>query len=186
MKTRTSLMLIAFVLPFLTLGASKAQAFVINWRPIGFTRGQTARLTFANIGETHGIIINWRFVDADGEIVATSERPLTIPFGRMISVDRVRTQRHHRDSGDQAAPWQAGSRAGATRERHARHLPLPQVSNPGLERLRAEAQSPLRARRHAREAGRVDAARAHLHEHESEVAQAAERNTVVSGLLRDQ
>ena len=45
---------------------------------------------------------------------------------------------------------------------------------------------PLRARRHARQAGRVDAARAHLHEHESEVAQAAERNTVVSGLLRDQ
>jgi hypothetical protein len=87
MKTRTSSMLIAFVLPFLTLGASKAQAFVINWRPVGFTRGQTARLTFANIGETHGIIINWRFADADGEIVARPEQPLTIPIGRMISVD---------------------------------------------------------------------------------------------------
>ena len=44
-------------------------------------------LTFANIGETRGIIINWRFIDADGEIVATSERTITIPFGKMVSVD---------------------------------------------------------------------------------------------------
>ena len=87
MKKRTPLMLIAFVLSFLTLSAGKAQAFVIDWRPVGFTRGQTARLTFANIGETRGIVIDWRFIDADGEIVATSERPLTIPFGKMVSVD---------------------------------------------------------------------------------------------------
>ena len=80
-------MLIAFVLAFLTLGAGRAQAIIINWRPVGFTRGQTARLTFANIGETRGIVIDWRFIDADGVIVATSERPLTIPFGKMVSVD---------------------------------------------------------------------------------------------------
>ena len=80
-------MLIAFVLAFITLGADKAQAIIINWRPVGLTFGQTARLTFANIGEIRGIVINWRFIDADGEIVATSERTLTIPFGKMVSVD---------------------------------------------------------------------------------------------------
>lgn len=87
MKTRTSIILSTFTLAFLALGVMQAQAFVIDWRPVGFTRGQTARLTFANIGETHGIIINWRFIDADGEIVATSERTITIPFGKMVSVD---------------------------------------------------------------------------------------------------
>ena len=65
----------------------QAQAFVIDWHPVGITRGQTACLTFANTGETRGIVINWRFIDADGEIVARSEQPLTIPIGKMISVD---------------------------------------------------------------------------------------------------
>ena len=88
MKTRTtSSMLIALLLAFLALGVTKAQAFIDIYRPVGLTFGQTARFTFANIGETRGIIINWRFIDADGEIVATSERPLTIPFGKMVSVD---------------------------------------------------------------------------------------------------
>ena len=87
MKTRTSLILSTFMLAFLTLGAMQTQAFVVNWRPVGITFGQTARLTFANIGEIRGFIINWRFIDADGVIVARSERPLTIPFGKMVSVD---------------------------------------------------------------------------------------------------
>ena len=87
MKTRTSLILSMFMLALLTLGAMQAQAFIVNWRPVGITLGQTARLTFANIGETRGFIINWRFIDAEGVIVARSERPLTIPFGKMISVD---------------------------------------------------------------------------------------------------
>ena len=34
---------------------------------------------------------------------------------------------------DRAAPRQAGSRAGAARERSARHLPLPQVPDRALE-----------------------------------------------------
>ena len=87
MKTRISLILSMFMLALLTLGAMQAQAFIVNWRPVGITLGQTARLTFANIGETRGFIINWRFIDAEGVIVARSERPLTIPFGKMISVD---------------------------------------------------------------------------------------------------
>ena len=87
MKTRTSLILSTFIAAFLTLGAMQAQAIIIYDHPVGITLGQTARLTFANIGETRGFIINWRFIDADGVIVARSERPLTIPFGKMVSVD---------------------------------------------------------------------------------------------------
>ena len=87
MKTRTSLILSTFTLAFLTLGAMQAQAIIIYDHPVGITLGQTARLTFANIGETRGFIVDWRFIDADGVIVARSERPLTIPFGKMASVD---------------------------------------------------------------------------------------------------
>ncbi len=87
MKTRTSLILSTFILAFLTLGAMQAQAFIIDWRPVGITFGQTARLTFADIGETRGFIVNWRFIDANGVTVAQSERPVTVPFGKMVSVD---------------------------------------------------------------------------------------------------
>jgi len=88
MKTRTtSSMLVAILLAFLALGVTKAQANVDIYRPVGITFGQTARLTFANIGETRGFVVDWRFIDADGVIVARSERPLTIPFGKMVSVD---------------------------------------------------------------------------------------------------
>ena len=87
MKTRTSLILSTFTLAFLTLGAMQAQAIIIYDHPVGITLGQTARLTFANIGEIRGFVVNWRFIDADGVIVARSERPLTIPFGKMASVD---------------------------------------------------------------------------------------------------
>src|SRR4030095_13125644 len=80
----------------------------------------------------------------------------------------------------------AGSRAGAARERSARHLPLPQVSDRALERLWAQAQCPVRARRNARHAQRPEAGRAYLHPVESEVAQAAEANAVVPGLLQHQ
>ena len=88
--------------------------------------------------------------------------------------------------GDQAASRQAGSRTGAARERSARHLPLPQVSDRALERLRAQAQSPVRARRNARQARCSEAGRAHLYSVESEVAQAPEANAVIPGLLQQQ
>jgi hypothetical protein len=112
-------------------------------------------------------------------------RPL-LSLRRLPAADgqRVCTQRDYRDAGDQAGPRQAGSCAGAARERSARHLPLPKMSDRGLERLRAQARCPVRARRNARQAGRVEAGRAHLHPVESEVAQAAEANAVVPGLLQ--
>src|SRR5215813_5174906 len=87
MKTRISPLVLGLIIALITIGAMQVQAFVIDWHPVGIARGQTARLTFANLGETRGIVINWRFVDADGAIVARSEQPLTIPIGKMFSVD---------------------------------------------------------------------------------------------------
>jgi hypothetical protein len=60
------------------------------------------------------------------------------------------------------------------------------VSDRPLERLRAKAQYPVRARRNARQAGSPEAGRAHPHTVESEVAQTTEANAVVSGLLQHQ
>jgi len=50
----------------------------------------------------------------------------------------------------------------------------------------AQAQSPVRAHRNARRPRRVEAGRAHLHPVESKVAQAAEANAVLPGLLQHQ
>ncbi len=86
MKHRNIMVLVA---AFLALAATRAEAFIIvNYgQSIGITFGQTARLNFANIGEVNGIIINYRIIDADGVTLAQSERPLTIPLGRIVSVD---------------------------------------------------------------------------------------------------
>jgi hypothetical protein len=99
MKTRTTLSIFVLVLASLTLGAMQAQAIIIiNSRPVGITLGQSARLTFADIGETRGFIVNWRFIDADGVTVVQSERPITVPFGKMISVDLDRDTLRRPDS----------------------------------------------------------------------------------------
>src|SRR5437762_5080780 len=86
MKHRNIMVLVAAVL---ALAATRAEAFIIvNYgQSIGITFGQTARLNFANVGEVNGIIINYRIIDADGVTLAQSERPLTIPLGRIVSVD---------------------------------------------------------------------------------------------------
>ncbi len=60
------------------------------------------------------------------------------------------------------------------------------MSDRALERLRAQAQSPVRARRNARQTRGPKAGRAHLHSVESEVAKAAEGNTIVPRLLQHQ
>lgn len=41
----------------------------ISFGLLGVTRGQTARLNATNAGETHGIIVQWRFLDSDGEVL---------------------------------------------------------------------------------------------------------------------
>jgi hypothetical protein len=86
MKTRTtSSMLIALLLAFLTLGVTKAQAFVINWRPVGITFGQTARVTSANTG-TRAIVINYTFLDSEGTVLGQFESQVIEP-GKMMSFD---------------------------------------------------------------------------------------------------
>ena len=90
-KTQTTLTkrLSALALAAILSVSACAELTAQTWwaSPVGITLGQTARLTFANVGEPRGFIVNWRFIDADGVIVARSERPLTIPFGKMASVD---------------------------------------------------------------------------------------------------
>ena len=86
MKTRTtSSMLIALLLASLTLGVTKAQAFVIDWRPVGITFGQTARVTAANTGTT-AIIINGTFLDSEGTVLGQFDRQVIEP-GKMMSFD---------------------------------------------------------------------------------------------------
>ena len=79
-------MLIAILLAFLALGATKAQAIIINWRPVGITFGQTARVTAANTGTTAIIIDGSKFLDSDGNVLAEFERQ-TIQPGEMMSFD---------------------------------------------------------------------------------------------------
>jgi len=60
------------------------------------------------------------------------------------------------------------------------------MSDRALERLWAQAQSPVRACWNARRAQCAKAGRAHLYPVESEVAQAPEANAIVPGLLQQQ
>jgi len=78
-------MLIALLLASLALGVTKAQAFVINWRPVGITFGQTARVTAANTGTT-AIIINGTFLDSEGTVLGQFDRQVIEP-GKMMSFD---------------------------------------------------------------------------------------------------
>jgi hypothetical protein len=86
MKTRTtSSMLIALLLAFLALGATKAQAFIDIYRPVGITFGQTARVTAANTG-TRAIIISGTFLDSEGTVLAQFDSQVIEP-GKMMSFD---------------------------------------------------------------------------------------------------
>jgi hypothetical protein len=86
MKRRTtSSMLVAILLAFLALGATKAQAFIDIYRPVGITFGQTARVTSANTG-TRAIIIDYTFLDGEGAVLAQFARQVIEP-GKMMSFD---------------------------------------------------------------------------------------------------
>jgi hypothetical protein len=79
-------MLIAILLAFLALGATKAQAFiVIGGHPVGITFGQTVRVTAANTGTTAIIIDGGKFLDSDGNVLA--EFRGTVEPGKMMSFD---------------------------------------------------------------------------------------------------
>ena len=86
-KTRnTPSLLIALLLGFLALGATKAQAFiVIGGRPVGITFGQTARVNILNTGDRAFIIDGGKFLDSDGNVIA--EFRGTIDPGKTMSFD---------------------------------------------------------------------------------------------------
>jgi hypothetical protein len=86
MKTRTSLILSTFMLAFLTLSAMQAQAFIVNWRPVGITFGQTARVNLSNTSDRSIIIIGGKFFDTDGNTLAEFGRQVIEP-GKIMSFD---------------------------------------------------------------------------------------------------
>ena len=79
-------MLIAILLAFLALGATKAQANIDIYRPVGITFGQTARVTAANTGTTAIIINGGKFLDSDGNVLAEFDGGIIDP-GNMIAFD---------------------------------------------------------------------------------------------------
>ena len=86
MKTRTTpSILVAILLAFLALGATKAQAIIIHDLPVGITFGQTARVTAANTG-TRAMIVDWTVLDSEGAVLGQLDRQVIEP-GKMMSFD---------------------------------------------------------------------------------------------------
>ena len=91
MKKQNSLTNLTLLLAvLLTLGAARAQADIlpgvsIGFAPVGLTMDQTARLNLVNNGVPNGMLIHWRFIDANGLTLAQSA--VTLPLGKIVSVD---------------------------------------------------------------------------------------------------
>ncbi len=97
MKTKSRLTkLIATALTIVALAA-----ILTTWEPhrvdalaedhnqfvVGLTSGQTARLNVLNSGAAQGIIIDWKFFDSQGRVLAESPGMQLIPPGQMRSFD---------------------------------------------------------------------------------------------------
>jgi hypothetical protein len=57
----------------------------IRFTPVGLTLNQTARLNLVNMDVANGITVSWRFMDANGAILAQSST--TLGVGKIVSVD---------------------------------------------------------------------------------------------------
>jgi hypothetical protein len=87
MKTRTtSSVLGTLILALLTFGAMQAQAFLINWQPVGITFGQTVRVTAANTGTRAITITSVTILDSAGAILGRLDGQVIEP-GKMMSFD---------------------------------------------------------------------------------------------------
>jgi hypothetical protein len=89
----TKLALLLAVL--LSLGAAGAQADIlpgvsISFAPVGLTMDQTARLNLLNNGVPNGMLVSWRFIDANGNTLAQSSA--TLPLGKIVSIDFSRSK----------------------------------------------------------------------------------------------
>jgi hypothetical protein len=97
-KTTTKLFVTAIALVsaatiWAALGASRAQAiqaseeFLLYIETIGIASGQTARLNALNSSGDSGIIIDYKFLDSQGRILAQSRESQLIPPGQVRSFD---------------------------------------------------------------------------------------------------
>jgi hypothetical protein len=57
----------------------------IRFAPVGLTLNQTSRLNLVNMDVANGITVSWRFMDANGAILAQSST--TLGVGKIVSVD---------------------------------------------------------------------------------------------------
>jgi hypothetical protein len=91
MKNRNTLTKVTLLFAvLLTLGATRSQADIlpgvsITFAPVGLTMDQTARLNLVNVGLPNGMLVSWRFIDANGLTLAQSV--VTLPLGKIVSVD---------------------------------------------------------------------------------------------------
>ena len=91
MKTQNPLTrLTLLVAVLLTIGVVRTQADIlpgvrISFAPVGLTMDQTARLNLLNIGAPNGMLVSWRFIDANG--VALAQSTIVLPMGKIVSVD---------------------------------------------------------------------------------------------------
>ena len=74
----------------LTLSAARAQGDIlpgvtISFAPVGLTMDQTARLNMVNADIPNGLLISWRFIDANG--LPLAQAVTTLPLGKIVSVD---------------------------------------------------------------------------------------------------
>ena len=74
----------------LTFSAARAQADIlpgvtISFAPVGLTMDQTARLNMVNVDIPNGLLISWRFIDANG--LPLAQAVTTLPLGKIVSVD---------------------------------------------------------------------------------------------------
>lgn len=89
----TAIALVTTAAIWATLGARRTQAFqgsetfLPYIEQVGVAPGQTARLNAFNSNEDRGIVIDWKFLDSQGRILAKSPEPQLIPPGQMRSFD---------------------------------------------------------------------------------------------------
>ena len=57
----------------------------VSFAPVGLTLDQTARLNLVNMNVANGITVSWRFMDAQGTVLAQSST--TLGVGKIVSVD---------------------------------------------------------------------------------------------------
>jgi len=55
--------------------------------PFGLALDQTARLNILNKGEERGYVINWKFLDSAGRVLAGDPQRQIIPPGQFVSID---------------------------------------------------------------------------------------------------